>query len=432
MEYAQLSETKSDSRKREKPKKSAKRLVLFFVLLMLVFGLYNFLPAILKIAKLFIQAPSEVFTVVANRGPDLKNDNGRVNMLILGTGGGDHDGPDLTDTIILASIDQTSGNTVLFSIPRDVYIDDYQAKINAVYAESKPKEQRLAKTMDTYSKYFGLPIHYGLRLDFNGFKKSVDLVGGLDIPVANTFDDYEYPIENKEHDSCGFVEQYEDATGAVIAPSPSLPKASSKSATVLPSLTPKAGKRLVFFNPTTNIKIYEEEVTVLNNPYSCRFEHIHFDKGTTHMDGTTALKFVRSRKGNNGEGSDFARSRRQQTVILAFRQAMLSKETLFDIGKIGELINTFGESVDTTVQSDSYGDFYQLYRRIKSAQIKTVALTDEGDLGEPVFHHPTVGDYGGQWVLVPKDNNWQVVKDTITKSLLLPSPTPSSSAASSP
>ena len=45
------------------------------------------------------------------------------------------------------------------------------------------------------------------------------------------------------------------------------------------------------------------------------------------MDGQTALKFARSRHGNNGEGSDFARSERQQKIILAVKDKVLSAST---------------------------------------------------------------------------------------------------------
>jgi anionic cell wall polymer biosynthesis LytR-Cps2A-Psr (LCP) family protein len=46
--------------------------------------------------------------------------DGRINVLLLGNGGPGHDAPDLTDTILLASIDPINHNTALLSIPRDL------------------------------------------------------------------------------------------------------------------------------------------------------------------------------------------------------------------------------------------------------------------------------------------------------------------------
>src|SRR3970282_549133 len=86
-----------------------------------------------------------------------------------------------------------------------------------------------------------------------------------------------------------------------------------------------------------------------NDPFTCRYEELSFTKGLKHMDGTTVLKFVRSRHGTGGEGSDFARSARQQKVILAFRQKVLSTETLTSPQKIIDLSKTFGDTIDTAI-----------------------------------------------------------------------------------
>ncbi len=65
--------------------------------------------------------------------------DGRINILLLGKGGPGHDGPDLTDTVLIASIDPVQKQAALLSIPRDFYVKtDYGwTKINSVYANAK-------------------------------------------------------------------------------------------------------------------------------------------------------------------------------------------------------------------------------------------------------------------------------------------------------
>jgi anionic cell wall polymer biosynthesis LytR-Cps2A-Psr (LCP) family protein len=64
----------------------------------------------------------------------LKQSDNRINILLLGIGGGTHDGPNLTDTIMLASIDFKADKVTLVSIPRDLWLPDTNQKINAAYA----------------------------------------------------------------------------------------------------------------------------------------------------------------------------------------------------------------------------------------------------------------------------------------------------------
>lgn len=440
MEYANLDAHQKETsrlhepqRRRKRRKSHWRRFILFILLFVMVFGIYNFSPLLMRMLQLFWASPAIVYSVIANKDPSLKSTNGRTNLLLLGTAGGEHDGPDLSDTIIVASVNIETGDTVLFSLPRDVYIDETKTKVNAVYAYGQKKNQGLEQTKEVLSSYLGLPIHYGVRLDFAGFRKAVDTLGGIDVEVATSFDDYQYPIEGKEHDTCGFVEQMENFSPTPTPSATPRPQrvgnANEPTAIPRPSGSPSAPtgarQRLVYVNTALGKKIYAEEVTPQNNPYSCRYEHIRYTKGITTMDGDTALKFVRSRKGTNGEGSDFARSRRQQTVILAFRQAITSKETIFDVPKIQSLVETFGKSIDTDIPTNELGDFYKLYKKVKSATVRSVALTDGQDDGIPVFVNPPLQDYGGQWVLTPKNNDWSVVKQAILANLQPPSPSPS-------
>lgn len=78
------------------------------------------------------------------------------------------------------------------------------------------------------------------------------------------------------------------------------------------------------------------------------YQTIRFEAGRQHFSGADALKYVRSRHGNNGEGSDFARSKRQQTVIVAFKKKVFSLETVFNPTRIANGLETLGEHVVTS------------------------------------------------------------------------------------
>ena len=119
--------------------------------------------------------------------------DGRINILLLGVGGVGHAGEFLTDTIMLISIDPIDHKTAMLSIPRDLYVPIEGAgmnKINTAYAFG---DAPLAK--QTVSNLLDLPIHYYLRLDFEGFKKLIETIEGVDVDVPVDLYDNLYPDE---------------------------------------------------------------------------------------------------------------------------------------------------------------------------------------------------------------------------------------------
>lgn len=298
-----------------------------------------------------------------------KNTNNRINILVMGIGGGVHDGPNLTDTMIYASIDPATKKVSLLSIPRDLWMPELKAKINTAYAVGEAKEKggglKLAKA--SIATLLNQQIDYGVRIDFDGFVKAVDMVGGLDIEVDRVLDDYEYPIEGKENDSCGLDEEKIASLSAEVA---------TGSAT-------------------------EQE------SFPCRYEHLHFDKGLQKMDGINTLKYVRSRHAEDQEGSDFARSKRQEKVISAFKDKVFSADTFLNPVKVVSLVSVLSGSIDTDIKEDEYDDFVKLAQKIKGVKIDS-AILDIGDeqsgrIG--LLEHPYSGDYDGQYVLVPTLGN---------------------------
>ncbi|MBL7054012.1 LCP family protein [Patescibacteria group bacterium] len=125
----------------------------------------------------------------------------RINILILGMGGANHEGAYLTDTIILASLKPSTNQIALLSIPRDLYvpIPDYGwKKINAANAfgmmESDKQGGELSKKV--VENILGLKVHYWIRTDFKIFRDIIDELGGIEIEVAKSFTDYQFPGYN--------------------------------------------------------------------------------------------------------------------------------------------------------------------------------------------------------------------------------------------
>lgn len=326
----------------------------------------------------------------------LKSTDDRVNVLLLGIPGGKHDGPNLTDTIIIASYSLKSNKATLVSIPRDLWLESTKTKVNAVYHKGLQDDNGLEFAKDKIDDILGFPIHYAIRLDFNGFIKAVDLVSGIEVDVPQTFDDYNYPITGKENDLCG--NKYEERE---------LTEEQAK------ELNIPAGKQKLLIAPDGKVATDSAKEDIGAKYFVCRYEHIHFEKGITALDGEAALKFVRSRHGTQGEGSDFARSRRQQLVLQAFRNKVLSVETLANPQKIIGLINTFGDSIDTDIPADRYLDFYKLVKSMNGTN--SVVLGNLGT-GKSVLIAPSSGEYGG-YVLIPPKNDFTSVKDFLKLTL---------------
>lgn len=284
-----------------------------------------------------IQATGLISGVVASPKDVLKNDNGRTNVMLLGIGGEGHKGGDLTDSMLFFSLDLEKNTALMIPIPRDIWVPSLKAKINAayLYANQARPGSGLDNVKSVVSNLLGVPVHYGIRLDFQGFVKAIDAVGGIDVEVSQTFDDYKYPIPGKE-----------------------------------------------------NVE-----------PESDRYEHIHFDQGPAHLDGSMALKYTRSRHALGDEGTDFARSARQQKVILAFKNKILSTSTIFSKEKLDNLKSSIITSIDTDIGSVEQGSFLKLFLGLGSRDnISSIELTSF--LESP----KNIKDYGGQWVLIPTPN----------------------------
>ena len=239
--------------------------------------------------------------------------DGRVNILLLGVGGPGHNAPDLSDTIMLASVDPVNHKSALLSLPRDLWVripgDGYQ-KVNAAYAYGKQQsfsKSDAGKAKDginlvdsTLENVLGIPIHYHAVINFKAFQQLVDSVGGVDANVP-----------------------------------------------------PELSARENFWIEGTN-RHY-----LLNAP-----------AGQQHFDGMKALSFARERHND----SDFVRSQRQRLMITAIRSKVFNLGTFSNPVKMSNLLNSLGSNVYTDFSLADLQRVYQIAGKIPSNQIASLDL----------------------------------------------------------
>ncbi|OGC68981.1 hypothetical protein A2415_04250 [candidate division WWE3 bacterium RIFOXYC1_FULL_39_7] len=154
-----------------------------------------------------------------------------------------------------------------------------------------------------------------------------------------------------------------------------------------------------------------------NAPDNERYETVHFEAGKQVMDGDTALKYARSRKGDNDEGTDFARSRRQQKVIMAIKDKALSLETLINPVKLKELYDIYSKSVDTNIDLGTVQSFYLLSQKINFERVTAVVLDDRSEANEGglLYAPEDTTLYGGRYVLIPRTGDYSQIHAYVQK-----------------
>lgn len=136
-----------------------------------------------------------------------EDQEGRFNVLLLGMRGVNMPGGGLlADSIMVASFDTKNNKVGLISVPRDLYVQipgtNERAKLNAVYShwESGGRGQGLEKMEEMLETVTGLKIDRGVAINFDGFKKLIDAVGGVDVRMPKGFAETQQFVEGNE---CG-------------------------------------------------------------------------------------------------------------------------------------------------------------------------------------------------------------------------------------
>ncbi len=288
-----------------------KRITLILVALLLAGGLYMGIKFYITERHLFRGgggAPALASNVDISQ---LRSEgDGRVNILILGIGGPGHEGADLTDTIMVASIDPTNNQVSLLSLPRDLWVkipDNGAQKLNAAYAYGKQNSKSkdlinqerdgLALLDKTLQPVIGIPIHYHAIINFTAFKQAVDAVGGITFYVPETLYDPSIAWENK-------------------------------------------------YNP------------------------LIAQKGTQTFNGARALLYAKSRE----TSTDFARSERQRQLMVALKDKILSAGTFANPIKISQLMSSFGDNIYTDFSLNDIKRLYEVISKIPSSNIDSLDL----------------------------------------------------------
>ena len=301
-------------------------------------GDYNQLTLQPKKLSIFGAIKSMIFGADANLKGQ-KDD--RINVLLLGIGGANHDGGYLSDTNIILSVKPSTNEVALISVPRDMSakVEGYGwVKINHAnaYGEMKKKGGGGELARKTFENTLGIKIPYYATVDFTAFKEIVDTVGGIEIDVPRSFVDYSYPGPN----------------------------------------------------------------------YS--YQTVYFKKGKEKMVGSRALIYARSRKGNNGEGSDFARARRQQLVIAALKNNLLSAGTYLNPVKIKKIIDSLSTHISTNLDFGQIMYLAGIAREVDDTKIKTLVLDNSAN----GYLRSIIG-YDGAYLLAPKSGNFKQIETAV-------------------
>lgn len=317
-------------RRTNKPPKSRRRKIIGWViklsiLVLLIIGgwlAYNFITNTSQILK------GNIFDIFQN-SPLKEDANGRTNILVFGTSGSiedqRHDGANLTDTLMVLSIDQNKKNAFMISLPRDLYVNygdacnsGYQGKINEVYycySEAGQKDEEGAKALQKkVAEVTGLSMQYYAHINWAVVVGAVNAIGGVEVNV-------------KGNGSCALY---------------GMPDGS----------------------------VYDYNMKIRYRP------------GNHHMNGEQALKFSRARGSSGGCGldrGDFDRQANQQKVLKAMQKKAVSAETLTNVGKVTSLMDALGQNLRTDFATREVQTLMSLGKDIPSDKIVSIDLANKDE-----------------------------------------------------
>ena len=267
---------------------------------------------------------------------ELKMDaQGRSNVLILGSTDdmAGRDGASLTDSMMVLSVDQKKKDAYMFSIPRDLYVQygmacapGYAGKINAFYVCADDGDSQEAETarMDATKKLvgniFGMDIQYVVHVNTVVIRDGVNAVGGITVNVES--DDDRGVLDSTFDSMC----------------------------TKASDLCPNG-------------------------------HFMQFKNGPNSMNGDQAMAFSQARGMgylNYGlTGSNFAREKNQQLVLMALKEKAASTGTLTDLAKVTALMDTMGDNLRTNIDVKEVQTVMKLAVDIPATNIHRLSFVDE-------------------------------------------------------
>ena len=333
--------------KRRRIRRQASRAMAIAVVLVITGGGLLFSQSFLKLNKVFKGGTETAAALKADVKPELLKGEGRgrINILLLGRGGGSHDAPDLTDTIMIASIDPVNKTSILLSVPRDLWVNvpnQGVMKINAAFqtgvhkylgknvqnsTDPKAIKAGFGVVDDTLEEVLDITIDYNVLVDFQAFKQAVDTVGGVTVNVPTDLVDPTMAWEN--------------AGNATLATA-----------------------------------------------------------GIHDFDGVHALIYARSRETT----SDFARGERQRALLVALKGRVQNLGTLSNPLKLSGLLNAFGDNIQTDLSLNNAARLGGIIKSISDINVKSISLAGSPDqtLPDAIPPYITTGNMNGQSIVLPK------------------------------
>jgi len=273
--------------------------------------------------------------------------NQRVNFLILGTddlGNRDH-ATQLTDTMLMASLNLGNGQVSMYSLPRDLWIDEYKTKINALYEYGKDRypgePQKFPK--EVLEQFTGVTIHHTVVINLDTLAKLIDTMGGIDVDVKDTFIDTQFPRP-------------------------------------------------------------DVDVNTVHDP-KLLYMTVEFKQGIEHMNGARVLEYVRSRhSASEQEGTDIARGQRQQEVILNVIDTLKNPSFFRDVGRAGRLYRFYQDHfAQYLLPTEAIGLGKTLFPLRNQVQFHSASPSIFPEDPQGVLAHPKpLPVYQNQWVYIAR------------------------------
>jgi len=323
---------------------SRKKIIIGLVIILLLVGGYFGVKLFLTSSKLF---SGNIFDLLG-QGATLKTDQyGRSNILVFGTSeddpGHEDAGANLTDSIMLISIDQKTKNAVMISVPRDLWVkygeaclSGYEGKINVVYecgagTNGSDEPAGAKKLMSAVGESFGVDIQYYAHVNYTVVRDTVNAVGGITVDIDSD-------------DPRGILDR--------------------------------------------------------NFDWACRYNcyYVKWPNGPAHLNGDQALALARARNASGGYGlggGNFDREQYQQKIIVALKDKAASAGTLANPVAVSGILDALGNNVRTNFSAGEVKTLIKLAGEIPSASIQRVSLVDEG---KAVL---TTGNISGQSAVRP-------------------------------
>ncbi|MDP3963968.1 MAG: LCP family protein [bacterium] len=301
-------------------------------------------------------------------------DPDRLNLLLLGLRGqADMEGGFLTDTMLVVSIEKSTGQAAFISIPRDLWIQmpgkRTHNKINEAYVLGLMEGGNAAGleyAQVVATRVTGLAIDGVISADLDAVKEFIDAIGGVTVNLRRPFvEDRQWTNGGDMGSSSAFV-IWKDVT-------------TSTEAVVLQDGT-----------TTTQDVIHESERWVFYLP-----------AGAHTLDGATALYYVRARF----TSSDFDRARRQHEVLVAARDRLRSLGVLLNPIKINELLGVVERHIVTDISLGMVPELAKLSSRIDASSLKHIIL----DTSESGYLSARRNEQG-LYILEPRDGSFAAIR----------------------